>query len=148
MKRCIHLSRFEAEDASAYGDFALVSIRDFVAPAPALRPGQWRDVIELRFDDIRCSDEAVTFFQGTHKVPPMPKDAAAILGFVRAHFDDNIAVHCEQGEGRSAAVCWFLAQNGWLYERGEHGLKNANQRLLDLLHRQLAQTGPLGAAVP
>lgn len=143
MKRCIHLSRFEAEDATGYADFALLSIRDFVAPAPSLRPAAWHEVVELRFDDISCADEAVTFFQGTHKVPPMPKDAAAILQFVRRHFDRSIAVHCEQGKGRSAAVCWFLAQQGWHYEPGEQTMNAANLRLLDLLRRELERTRPL-----
>jgi hypothetical protein len=36
-KRCVQLSRFQAEDTAGYPDFALISIRDFVAPPPELQ---------------------------------------------------------------------------------------------------------------
>jgi predicted protein tyrosine phosphatase len=142
---CTHLSRVKAEEATEFEDAVLVSIRDFGTSPPRLQQAAWQDVLMLEFDDVCCSDEGLGMLLGTGYVPPIEEHAEAIVHFSQKYFDHTIIAHCERGISRSAAVCWFLVEQGWRYVAAGEGLGAANQRLLQLMRRELRRIdGQLG----
>jgi predicted protein tyrosine phosphatase len=128
-KTCVHLSRAAAEAITEATGAALISICDPQSPQPRIVPGAWLASLSLRFHDACSPDPARPWLR-----PPRPSHARRIARFVRSHAHHSIAVHCEMGVSRSAAVCVLLSRLGWKYvEAPPYGLTFANDLLVRLL---------------
>jgi predicted protein tyrosine phosphatase len=128
-KTCVHLSRAAAEAITQPTGAALISISDPRSPRPRIAPGAWLASLALRFHDACGPDPARPWLR-----PPRPSHARRIARFVRSHARQSIAVHCEMGVSRSAAVCVLLSRLGWKYvEAPPYGLTFANELLVRLL---------------
>jgi predicted protein tyrosine phosphatase len=141
MKVCTNLSRSEAIATKHPANSALISITDADSPPAVLHEPAWLDILRLRFDDINMAEEdAKDSDVLVDYVLPNKRIAAEIVTFIYRHSEQNIAVHCEQGISRSAAVCRLLKELGWNYRcppTRPFGHQHANTALVRLLHDEV-----------
>lgn len=80
----------------------LISIHDRSEPALDVRPG-WLDVLYLRFHDTDGQTMGLEVFSA--------EQARSCLEFVDRHREcDELIVHCQLGQSRSASVALFFAE--------------------------------------
>lgn len=103
MDRITFLSRRYAAQLRPPANAVLISIHDKTEPELQVRDG-WGAVLYLRFHDSNGHMLGMEDFSDEH--------AARIFDFVGAHVAcDELVVHCQMGQSRSAAVALFLAEH-------------------------------------
>ncbi len=97
------------------GEACLISITEPGNPAPKLL-GPWKNIFRIAFWDVAERLDVGFILAGHTEGPIEPikwEQSKAIADFIRAHWDDNIIVHCLAGKSRSAAVVRVLMELGW-----------------------------------
>ncbi len=102
MDRIRFLPRRVAEQYAPPSNSVLISIHDRSEPPIVARPG-WREVLVLRFHDTDGQQIGLEVFTR--------EQALAILSFAEHHKDcEELVVHCQMGQSRSAAVAIYLSE--------------------------------------
>lgn len=103
MYRVSFLPRHLARNLRPQHKAVLISIHDDTEP-PLDAHSSWVDVLHLRFHDADASCDGMELFT--------PDQARQALEFVRKHADtcDELVVHCQAGQSRSAGMALYLAE--------------------------------------
>lgn len=102
MKKITFLPRALAAQYQPASNSVLISIHDKSEEELTPQPG-WHAVLYQRFHDTDGQSMGLELFGTDH--------ARALLAFVDAHKNcDEVVVHCQMGQSRSAAVALYLSE--------------------------------------
>ena len=112
MKSVIFYPRAVAEQLQPSGQEVIVSIHDR-SQAPAKLQEGWKDILRLSFHDTDVAKDDYDVFS--------QDQAREVMAFIEKHSRvECIAVHCNMGVSRSAAVAMFISeqQERVLFQQG------------------------------